>query len=181
MKKIILGILGTVILTTGLLAKDNMYIGAEVGYTNHTIEDDDFKSNSEATYTAYKIGKYFDEYRLSMSLENSSKIGINADYLFIQENTSFTPYLGATIKYNYVKESYTRKATFKKETYSRSVIFLGVTLGFIYEINDSFELDTRCGAEISKYHISDSNGNDRGRTSANQISCGVGINYLFRD
>jgi len=172
MKNIVLGILGTMLLTTGLVAKNNMFIGAEVGYSSSDYEDDFSKNNSKSIYTSYKLGKYFDEYRLSMSLQNSSSIGINADYLFIQENSGFTPYIGAVIGYYYHESSYTNKSPSYEYTSKQSVITLGATLGLIYEINDSFEIDTGCGVGIHR-------GNDS--MSGSAISCAIGINYLFRD
>lgn len=172
MKKIVLGILGTIILTTGAIAKNNMFIGAEVGYSSSNYEDDFSDNDSKSIYTSYKLGKYFDEYRLSMSLQNSNSIGINADYLFIQEDSGFTPYIGTVIGYYYRESSHTNKSPSYEYTSKQSLISLGATIGLIYEINESFEIDTGCGVGIHR-------GNDS--ISGNAISCAVGINYLFRD
>ena len=172
MKNIALGILGAILLTTGLIAKNNMFISAEVGYSSSNYEDDFSDSDFKSIYTSYKLGKYFDAYRLSMSMQNSNTIGINTDYLFIQENSRFTPYIGANTGYYYSESSYTSKSSSYENTSKQSIISLGITLGLIYEINDSFEIDTGCGAGIYR-------GNDS--ISGNAISCDIGINYLFRD
>ena len=169
MKRRIVGIVGVLLLSSGLFAKDNIFLGAEFGFGNTYYEDESSRNDSQHIYTSYKIGKYFDEYRLSMSLSNSNNIAINADYLFPQEDSKFIPYVGTGVGY-YYKSSYNSKNYTYESTHTTSVITLGLNAGTTYEINNNFELDGSCG-------LSHSSGTQD--ISATSFSCSVGINYLF--
>lgn len=154
----------TLLLASSLFAKDNLFLGVEYGVNKSQY--------TEYSYSAARIGKYFDDYRVYVSLSENSAIGANIDYLFLQEESSFTPYIGAGYHYGFrhITYRYTNGNSYEDSNSFYAIDFNG---GTTYRINKEFELDANCGFRYL------SSSNDLLPGEGLNINIGIGINYLF--
>jgi len=129
-------------LVCSLYAKDNVYIGASYSYDISSYKvgnGQDYKGSSVGT--SFSIGKYFDNYRVHMGLQNTNNIGAGVDYMIQLNNSDITPYIGTALYYYYSKDKYTGTTT----TYTGQSVHAwtpSLTAGFIYPLNDKFEFES---------------------------------------
>ena len=168
MKKIVLLLL---MFAFSVYAKENVFIGARYGVVKtHSGAEGSLSENTLETVSKYFVmGKYFDSYRVSLSMDYEHVIGFDAAYLFNLEQSNFTPYLGGGLYYN----KYTRTYQQDQEAYAPNEegIVFRVKGGFTYPINKQFEIEP--SIIIGLYAPT------RGDATAYR-DIGVSINYLFQ-
>lgn len=162
MKKRIVGIVGTLLLSSGLYAKDNIYVGVEYGVVNYSYTN----YSGQSTYNTLKLGKYFGSHRISLDVDSGRKIGFNYDYMFDTQIYGSYPYIGTGLFYQ--EEQYA-------DVTSKG-FFIPFTLALEYDLDKDFTMDfgLRFVADSYKY----TNGNNVNE-SHGQINYFVSILYNF--
>ena len=154
---------------SSLEARDNVYIGLEFGLAKQTWDVSKPNTGNETakqTYKTLKIGKYFDNQRVSLNFDSSSNIGVNHDYLFTFEDSKFTPYLGTGLYYTKSNYEYSKS----------SGIFIPLVIGSIYKLDKDFDLEFGVRYIIDTYEYTSSTLQYKSESQTNYF---VAINYNF--
>jgi len=140
MRSLIVVLVGVLLLSSGLFAKDNVYIGVEYGIagaseniTKSNYNPDLGNHAGYSTYNTMKIGKYFGSHRISLDVDSGRKIGFNYDYIFDTSIYGLYPYVGTG--YFYQTTQYTNSDA------SGRGAFIPFTIGLEYDLNKEFAID----------------------------------------
>jgi len=169
LKKTYLASILVLIFTINMEAKDNVFIGLEMGYATSTFDISTPNTGIETestTYQQFKIGKYFDTFRVCIDLDAGKNIGAGFDYLINMNNSKFTPYIGTGLYYT----SHDFKGGDAKG------ISLPVVVGSLYKIDDKFDFEFGFRYIFDTYEYKSSTLKYKYKNGQNYF---VGINYNF--